>query len=160
MESIEHVKLGVLEEADVLIMFKAFCEKNSTTADLQRWRNIFYRTSNPLMAISAMINRDFDSALSDNETKRLYELITAYLRKSNYRKSIDESVKKPLLIKQGFKCSICDIPIDIHAHADHIVPFTYVGDELEDNLQMLCSDCNLKKNADLFYQIKYLRGLV
>lgn len=30
-------------------------------------------------------------------------------------------------------------------HIDHVIPFSYTGDELNDNYQVLCSSCNEKK---------------
>lgn len=31
-------------------------------------------------------------------------------------------------------------------HVDHIVPWDYVGDELENNKRVLCAACNRKKS--------------
>lgn len=43
-------------------------------------------------------------------------------------------------------------------HVDHIVPWDYVGDELENNKRVLCAACNRKKSKqavtavyDLFF---------
>lgn len=156
----KHEILEAVEEARVLGVFGGLCKKYSQSADLKRLRNIYARTDNPLKTTSAIVERDANTYLSLAEVARLHELIMAFLRKSSFRRSISVSEREGLLKKQRYRCAFCNAPIDSHAHADHIVPFKYVGDELSDNFQMLCSNCNTKKNADLFYQIKFLLGLV
>lgn len=69
-------------------------------------------------------------------------------------------MKNSLLITQNHKCAICNIMINESAPADHIVPFKYVGDELSDNIQMLCKKCNEKKSDSIDYQIRFLLKLV
>ena len=155
----EHVILEKLEEAQVLGVFLKYCERYSTPSDLQKLRNIYFRTNNPVNTTKAIATRDFDADLTLESAQRLHELVMAHLKKTNYRRQIPIIERNQLLKKQDYKCAICNHPIDMHAHADHIVPFKYVGDELDDNLQMLCSECNTKKNASLFFQINYFLGL-
>lgn len=80
--------------------------------------------------------------------------------KSTFRKRVDEITRKSLFLKQDCKCAICGKNIDVSSPIDHIIPFKYVGDELANNLQMLCKSCNDKKNASLDYQIRFLLKLV
>lgn len=150
---------NALEESVVLGLFKAFCENNNSVDKLKRLRNIYARTLNPVKTTKQLIVNELNEELSDDYADRMTELIEAFLNKKSYRESISSDLKKKLLTKQKNKCAICGTIIDIHSHADHIVPFKYVGDELKDNLQMLCSDCNLEKNASIDYQIKYLLKL-
>ena len=149
-----------IKEAQLLGIFKRICEKNSSSQDKHRLRNILALSSNKIETIKKIIKRDFAIDLTDYESQRLLELLNAYLTKSNYRKPLDENTKKKLLIKQNNQCAICHCNIEHNYHADHIVPFKYVGDMLENNWQMLCSNCNEKKNASIDYQIKYLLNLV
>lgn len=86
----------------------------------------------------------------------MHTLVQAFLAKSTYRKPISDETRKRLLEAQHYSCAICGQSIDMHAHADHIVPFAYVGDELPDNLQMLCAHCNEAKRESIDYQIRYL----
>lgn len=149
-----------IQEAVNLGHFKLFCEKNAAGAARQRVRTIYSRTDDPVETTRYLFANEFGVALSVPEAERLYVLITSFLKKSDYRKGIETARKKALLQRQSHRCAICGCDIDVHAHADHIVPFKFVGDELDDNLQMLCSDCNLKKNASLDYQIRFLLRLV
>ena len=53
------------------------------------------------------------------------------------------------------KCAICNCEIDENSsHLDHIVPFKMVGDELENNLQLLCGECNLSKSGSINFYLK------
>lgn len=145
-----------IQEVILLSMFKSFCEKNSSVPSQQRLRNIYQYSPNPIETTRNLINNELGERISVDDATKLYPLLLAFLKKNPVRKPIADLVKYNLLKKQDNKCSICGNPIDVHAHADHIVPFKYVGDELENNLQMLCSDCNLKKNASIDYQIRFL----
>lgn len=145
-----------IQEVLLLSLFKSFCEKNEAKESKQRLRNIFSRSPNNLETTKNLILNELQEELSDDEAQKIYSLITAFLNKNSYRKSIPDYVKISLLKAQNNKCAICGNEIDLHAHADHIVPFKYVGDELEDNFQMLCKNCNLKKNESIDYQIRFL----
>lgn len=151
--------LKELEEAQLLGLFKAFCDNRKTKESQQKYRNIFNRTPDPIMTVKQIILSEFGEEMSDGKARRLYDLMYAFLNKKSYRMNISDECKKKLLIGQNYKCAICGNTISIKDHADHIVPFKYVGDELSDNLQMLCSDCNLEKNASIDFQIRYLLNL-
>lgn len=48
--------------------------------------------------------------------------------------------------KQGHKCAICGEEFEFEQmHADHITPWSKGGKTTPDNCQMLCRDCNLKR---------------
>lgn len=51
--------------------------------------------------------------------------------------------------RQEHKCKICGkvFPLE-KMHADHKIPWSKGGHTTSDNLQMLCTTCNLKKGAD------------
>jgi tRNA isopentenyl-2-thiomethyl-A-37 hydroxylase MiaE len=145
-----------IDEVLLLSLFKSFCELNSAKEAQQKLRNIFSRSSDAITTTSNIIKNQLSEELTEEESENLYPMIKAFLNRSPYRKSIPDSVKKDLLKKQNNKCAICGAKIDIHSHADHAVPFKYVGDEFENNYQMLCTNCNLKKNASIDYQIRFL----
>ena len=154
---IEDQKIKItIQEVLLLSLFKSFCEKNEDKKAKQRLRNIYSRSPNPLATTKNLILNDLKEDISDDETQKLYPMIIAFLNKKSYRNTIPDFIKTSLLKKQNYKCAICGKIIDIHAHADHTVPFKYVGDELENNYQMLCTNCNLKKNASIDFQIRFL----
>lgn len=145
-----------IQEVLLLSLFKSFCEKNDSRESRQRLRNIFSRSHNHLETTKNLILNEIHEELSEDETKKIYPMIMAFLNKKSHRKPIPDTIKTSLLKAQKYKCAICGKDIDLHAHADHTVPFKYVGDELEDNFQMLCTNCNLKKNASIDFQIRFL----
>ena len=118
------------------------------------------KLTSPKNSIMKLVEREYGETLSDEKIDRLLLLVNAFLNKSSFRKVIDDSIRIKLLNQQNYKCAFCGKKIDINSHADHIVPFKYVGDELENNLQMLCSNCNEKKNDSIDYQIRYLLKIV
>ena len=62
-------------------------------------------------------------------------------------RKFSDSEKRTALEKQGCKCAICGKPITLETgHGDHKIPWSAGGKTVPENLQMLCSDCNLKKS--------------
>lgn len=159
MAHIEELR-SAMEEAILLGDFKSFCEKNSSVAEKTRLRKIYNNSRNVSQTTKNVIENELRVSVAEENIERLTELIIAFINKSDYRRTIPEHEKKELLMQQKNKCGICGCDIDLNAHADHIVPFKYVGDELKNNLQMLCADCNLKKNASIDYQIRFYLHLV
>ena len=158
----EHTKdklLPAWHEAIFLSRFKAFCNANSSPRAKQRLRNMFYDSSDIPGTVYALFSNS-NMALSKSECIQMTQLLYAFLNKSTIRNPIDLAVREDLLRKQDCKCAICKSPIDIHAHADHMIPFKYVGDRLDNNLQMLCPHCNKQKNESIDYQIRYLLKLI
>lgn len=149
-----------IQEAIILGHFKLFCEKYASADAQRRARTIYSRTDNSAETTKNIFENEFGVVLSETDADRLFTLITSFLKKSAYRKPIGNTIRKSLLKNQFHHCAICGRDIDIHAHADHIIPFKFVGDELEDNLQMLCGGCNLKKNESLDYQVRFLLKMV
>lgn len=148
--------LVAVKEAQILGYFKIFCEKYGETTLKQRLRNIFSRVPDKANAVKNLFFNEFHLQLSDCEAERMAHLIEAFLRKSAFRRMITREERLALLKKQQFRCRFCGRPIDLTSHADHMIPFKFVGDELEDNLQMLCGHCNRSKNASLDYEIRFL----
>jgi HNH endonuclease len=72
-------------------------------------------------------------------------------RNKNKRKAISKSLRYDILKRDNFKCRGCGSspatnPLII-LHVDHIIPLSKGGETTPDNLQTLCSDCNLGKGA-------------
>lgn len=152
--------LSAIEEAKLLGIFKKFCDKRNTVESVQKLRNILNNSVDKNQTVKNMIFNEFNKEMNKVEINRMLELIQAFIKKSTIRKDIPQSVKRELLKTQNNKCAICNIEIDISAHADHMVPFKYVGDELHDNFQMLCTHCNTQKNASIDYQVRFLLGTI
>lgn len=80
--------------------------------------------------------------LSHEEAVWLDRCLHAFFQKKSHRKRISTDLKLDLLKRQNHLCACCSTPISIHDHCDHIIPWDFVGDELNDNYQMLCEHCN------------------
>lgn len=62
-------------------------------------------------------------------------------------RSFDDRDKRTIYTQQNGKCAICGKAYPINKmHGDHKIPWSQGGKTTIDNLQMLCTDCNLKKS--------------
>lgn len=152
--------VNATKEAIILGNFKAYCDKNNSPRAKLRLRDILYSSPDPTSSVIGIFKNELNIDMDKTAATKIYPLLIAFLNKSAFRKSISIGQKQILLKKQSNKCAICRNPINMQDHADHIVPFKYVGDELSDNLQMLCAHCNQAKNSSLAYQIKFFLNLV
>lgn len=61
-----------------------------------------------------------------------------------------KSLRYDVLTRDKYKCVMCgrspSTNPNIELHIDHIVPYSLGGETVIDNLQTLCSDCNLGKS--------------
>lgn len=82
--------------------------------------------------------------------------VSAWKRACRYKEPNPQRGKKPslftskLLAAQDGKCLICGTK-DGPWHVDHIVPKILGGPEREDNFQVLCAPCNLRKGRNYPY---------
>lgn len=110
-------------------------------------RKIYYRTSDDLLAARKIVRKVCGGTLPDVDLMWLDRCIKAYFHKRPRRRPISEAERTYLWRTQGERCAICGRAAALREiHVDHIVPWDYVGDELPDNLQVLCPDCNERKN--------------
>mgnify|MGYP001562943930 CR=1 FL=1 len=57
-----------------------------------------------------------------------------------------------LLIKQRFRCVLCNKVIVGRFHRDHIIPISKGGSNYISNIQLLCPPCNLSKSNKMPYR--------
>jgi DNA-binding transcriptional ArsR family regulator len=68
-------------------------------------------------------------------------------------RAVSLSLRYKVLVRDRFKCTICgrspakDLGVELHI--DHIVPWSKGGLTIEENLRVLCFDCNLGKGAKM-----------
>ncbi|MDO5812055.1 MAG: HNH endonuclease signature motif containing protein [Bacillota bacterium] len=103
------------------------------------------RSTNKLETIQKIFQLEMNIVLSHDECMLMEKLVLAFIDKNEFRFPVSIDLKEELLEKQNYSCNICHCLIDIHDHLDHIIPFKYVGDCLDNNFQMLCCHCNTKK---------------
>lgn len=109
------------------------------------------------LALKTFISSNLRTNLDDSQTQFILKLIKAYFRKSSSRVKLNNF--DSLFKLQNGKCNICKRTIDQSAQIDHIIPWKFVGDEIDDNYQLLCNQCNSKKKANVFFEITYMISL-
>ena len=110
-------------------------------------KKIYYRSTDDIDAIKQIVRNVCHLSLPDQDLKWLNDCVKAFMKKKQYRKYLSNDLRQKLWIDQGKRCHICGKEILVQdGHVDHVVPWDYVGDELENNYQVLCTDCNLHKS--------------
>lgn len=142
----------------ILGVFEAVCKdiKKHGKKIEEKVRFMKY-SDDKIAATKNIIKRYVGCTLSENEYKKLSELLIAFFRAGAPRKNFDDSFRENLTQKQNCKCAICGKNITSHdAHLDHIVPWDYVGDNLDNNYQMLCETCNTRKGTSTYFEMSML----
>ena len=119
-------------------------------------RNRLRESNNNSITIKKIVYEKFKCLITDEESGTISKWVIAYLNKKDKRIQFDDTVRERLLLKQTDRCNICGREIQSYSsEIDHIIPFALVGDELgEENLQLLCIDCNRRKSNDITYNLK------
>ncbi|MCR5803727.1 MAG: HNH endonuclease [Clostridia bacterium] len=128
-------------------LLKEVCKNLKADEILYLKAKKLYFSSSDLNATKKLVKRICKCEVSDGDLSWMNMCIKAFLDKKDKRETISEETKASLLSKQKYRCAICGDRIERNnVHIDHIIPWDYVGDELKDNYQALCSDCNLHKS--------------
>ena len=61
--------------------------------------------------------------------------------------TLSSDICRVLMAAQMGKCACCKSTLDDKYHLDHIVPIARGGANSDDNVQLLCATCNLRKGA-------------
>lgn len=148
----------VLHETFRLFVLEEVCKKIKYDEEFRIGvLNKYYKDKNNERVTKRIVYDICGINLPDNDLKWLNGCILAFFKKRDKRLEIPEKEKKKLLIKQKYICPCCGNQINLdNSHYDHIVPWDYVGDELNDNGQMLCAYCNSHKSSNSYYLLKRL----
>lgn len=142
----------------ILGVFEAICKdikKNGVQIE-EKIRYMKY-SNDKIAATKNIVKRYVGCDLSLYEYSRLSELLTAFFRTGDPRKKFDDDFREALIQQQNGKCAICGKSIlSQNSHLDHIIPWDYVGDNLNDNYQMLCETCNTRKGTSTYFEISML----
>ncbi len=124
------------------------CEyMKSNDSSFVSMKKIYYRSANDIDAIKQIVQNVCHLSLPEQDLVWLNNCVKAFMKKKPHRKQLSNTLRQELWNKQGKKCRICGKEILVeNGHIDHMVPWDYVGDELDNNYQVLCSDCNLHKS--------------
>lgn len=112
------------------------------------------------VAISSFVTNNTNLKLSKEELAFLCLIVEKRLDKEKRKPLSDD--EKVLLYKKTPFCCCCHVPLSFSdAVIDHILPYSWVGDGLCDNYQILCSRCNNEKRDNPMFPLIYFanRGL-
>ncbi len=123
----------------------------------QEIRRIYYRTSDNVSATGKVVRKVCGRTLPNEDLIWLNQCIKAYFHKKPHRQPVSKANRIALCERQGGRCAICGGPVDAdHCHVDHEVPWIYVGDELPENSQALCPECNWEKGGRVAQRLNHL----
>lgn len=142
----------------ILGVFEVICKDIKKNGNKTEEKVRFMKYSNDKIAATKnIVKRYVGCTLSENEYIKLSELLIAFFRAGTPRKNFDNSFRENLIRQQNCKCAICGKNISSHdSHLDHIVPWNYVGDNLDNNYQMLCEICNTRKGTSTYFEMSML----
>lgn len=141
----------------LLSVFENICLKMNDKNIRQDILSEFHRSYNHIDTTENIVLTYTGSRLSRCECEKIFDWLVAYFRKSTTRRIYSKDFKMKLLAIQNNKCMTCGKIISYNdSELDHIIPWHYVGDELENNLQMLCSNCNERKGKSINFKLKML----
>ena len=139
------------------LQFQSICEiLREDKAEYIRWLSLSRQMLHPTEFARRITKELCQCQLDENSYKLMGNWLLAFYRKKDHRIIYPEKIRQDLLSQQQCRCAICGCPIDIKSELDHIIPWKYVGDELHDNLQLLCFKCNRSKKASPLYQLRML----
>lgn len=60
---------------------------------------------------------------------------------------LSHGIKQRLFVLQRGRCTVCRNKLSLSCHLDHIYPLSRGGSNTDDNVQLLCRECNQQKHA-------------
>lgn len=119
-------------------------------------RERFVNSKDKILTTKNLIYEKTKCIVNDKEAEQLYKYLYAFFTKKDKRISYSNIEREEKLIRQEYSCNICKTKINIdNSELDHIIPWVLVGDELgNNNLQMLCKECNRRKSKNYIYNLK------
>lgn len=148
---------GRIYKTLLLSVFEVICLKMKDSKIRQEILSEIHKSYNYTDTVKDIIFKYTGCIVSSYESEMIFDWLVAYFRKDGKRKVYSKNFRVKLLTNQDNKCKICGKNISIHdSELDHIIPWDFVGDELNDNLQMLCNTCNERKGRNIEFQLKML----
>lgn len=112
------------------------------------WGRLYDTYGTNLYDTAELEKRIADLMMDDDVTnkKGIYEFVLSGVERCLHIRAFTESQKRRMYEYQKGVCNMC------HKHfayekmqGDHITPWSKGGKTVDDNLQMLCEECNRKK---------------
>lgn len=140
-----------------VLQFQTICEiLREDKEKYVRWLSLSRRILQPTEFARRITNELCRCQLDEDSYELMGGWLLGFFRKKDHRAYYPQKFREELLVQQQCRCAICGERIDLEAELDHVIPWKYVGDELDDNLQLLCFKCNRSKKAAPLYQLQML----
>lgn len=147
--------LELTHKTMMLFILEEICRKLKDEDERKKVVKEYQKNTFNERATRKIVRRYCGIDLPEKDLMIMTEWILDYLTKMDSRNKVPKEKKIALLEQQSYICACCGAPIDLNnSHYDHDIPWTYVGDELEDNYQMLCEYCNEHKSSRPYYMLK------
>lgn len=131
---------------------KIYIELQSNPVKKKRLLTKLRNSNNEELMIKNFLYEKYDIKISDHSATLITKWLICYYRKNGVRAKYSKNFKEELLNKQNCSCNTCQKTIRLeNSHLDHIIPWAFVGDELENNLHFLCTDCNYSKSKSVTF---------
>lgn len=141
----------------LLGVFEVICKEMKKRGTKTAEKEIYRKHADKIIATKRIVNQYVGCKLKEEDYAELSTLLAAHFRTGDLRKRFDSAFRERLTKQQNGQCAICKAPITSNdAHLDHIIPWDYVGDNLEDNYQMLCETCNERKGTAAYFELSML----
>ena len=126
-------------------------KKGISNISLQSFSRRFGGWRGALQAFVSYINNDLDSSTSEEiaTSKNATENQPTQIQHKTNR-DINLRLRFKVMQRDNFKCCACGASPakdpSVELHIDHVIPWSKGGETVLDNLQTLCSKCNLGKS--------------
>ena len=115
------------------------------------------RRSHPDIAIRQFVKKNISLKMHNADIVRISNIVEKKLT-ANGKENVS-IFKEALYKKSNGCCCSCGTRVSLEsAEVDHLIPYSYVGDELnyEGNLQILCKGCNGSKSNNPLFPYNFL----
>lgn len=141
----------------LLGVFETICKEMKKQNKKQEEKEKFRNHKDKIVACKMIVRKYAGCQLNEEGYAFLANLLIAHFRTGDPRKKHDDKFRAKLTNQQHGLCAICKKQITTQqAHLDHIIPWDYVGDELNENYQMLCETCNERKGTATYFEFSRL----
>lgn len=140
------------------LLFQKFCDRMKADPRFElEMRRLWHSFPDKAKATVVIMKTKYQQALSPAEAAEISMWIQAYFSRKPTRRPITAKEKSDMWSRQHGICPCCNRMMENDMsknHADHLIPFTYVGDELKNNLRLTHAGCNLSKGSTMDYYLK------
>ncbi len=156
--SVNDIMRALHKDVREYIFEKIYLGMKSDKKKMHRIIRIYQQNRDNCDAVRKIISIFFKNyEMSQEDITWIDGCLRAALRKKETRKSISKEIRTGIWNKQNKRCALCGKPLNLsNAQLDHIIPWDFVGDELNDNYQILCARCNKQKNNRIATNIKQI----